>query len=159
MTEGKKADTGKAPLARGGFLYFPRALAAVARCSEFGLKKYNLDYEDRNFLEVEGGFGRYTDGMLRHLAGEVTDEGGVDPETSLPHAYAVAWNALARLELKLKEEEQPLCPTAPRFCPDGAGNLWDCSDQGCPVHYARTRTRRVDPRPLTSATEADSGAT
>lgn len=110
MTAGNKADTGKSPLAQGGFLYFPRALSAVARCSEFGLKKYNLDYEDRNFLEVEGGFGRYTDGMLRHLAGEVIDEGGVDPEMGIPHAYAVAWNALARLEIKLKEVQDVPCP-------------------------------------------------
>lgn len=101
---GKKADSGKAPVAQGGFLYFPRAIAAVSRCSEYGRKKYNTVYSERNFMYVEDGVGRYTDGMLRHLGGEMLDAGGIDPETNLPHAYAVAWNALARLEIMLEAE-------------------------------------------------------
>ena len=104
MSVGKKFDAGKAPVAQGGFMYFPRALMALSQCSEYGKKKYGTEYNERNFLKVEGGHGRYTDGMLRHLAGEVTDGGGIDPETGYPHIYATAWNALARLECLLTEQ-------------------------------------------------------
>lgn len=104
MAVGKKDDGGKAPVAQGGFMYFPRAIAALSRCSEYGRKKYNTVYAERNFMQVPEGVGRYTDGMLRHLMGEVIDESGIDPETNLPHAYAVAWNALARLEIMLEAE-------------------------------------------------------
>lgn len=100
---GSKADNGKAPIIQGCFLYFPKALAAVSRCSEYGKKKYNTKYSERNFMFVGDGVGRYSDGLGRHLAGEMEDAGGIDKESGLPHAYMVAWNALARLEIMLTE--------------------------------------------------------
>ncbi len=106
MSVGKKNDAGKAPIFQGAVMYFPKALEAVSRCSEFGKKKYNTQYSERNFLKVEDGFGRYTDGMGRHLKGEVVDEGGIDPETGYLHIYATAWNALARLECFLEDREK-----------------------------------------------------
>ena len=42
----------------------------------------------------------YTDALYRHLLAESPD----DPDTGLLHAAHAAWNALARLELLLKEE-------------------------------------------------------
>lgn len=101
-TEGKKLDTGKAPLLRGCLAYFPAALAAVAKISEYGANKYNLSYEDKNWERVENGFGRYTDADARHLVSEHID-GLYDPESHLLHAAHHAWNALARLEMLLKE--------------------------------------------------------
>lgn len=106
---GRKYDGGKAPIVQGCLWYFPRALQAVAEQSRYGKDKYNLDYADKNFMRVEEAFKRYSDGLGRHLAGEEVDFEGIDPESGLPHAYAVAWNALARLEILLTElsEQRP----------------------------------------------------
>jgi hypothetical protein len=43
--------------------------------------------------------------MLRHLLQEKT-EGRVDKETGLLHSAQVAWNALARLQLQLMDEDE-----------------------------------------------------
>ena len=100
---GRKDTAGKAYIIQGAFHYFPRALAAVSALSDYGRKKYNTKFSERNFLFVEDAFSKYTDGLGRHLAGEVTDDDGVDPETDYPHMVAVAWNALARLEVALDQ--------------------------------------------------------
>jgi hypothetical protein len=72
-----------------------------------------LPLDDTDFLDVPDGHGRYTDALGRHLIKE-TLEGNVSIETggALPvegmetrHDAQVAWNALARLEIKLREEE------------------------------------------------------
>ena len=103
---GKKDDKGKAPIIQGCLNYFPRALEAVAMQSKYGLEKYSLKYEDKNFLLVDNAVARYTDAMGRHQLGEVNDWGSIDPESGMHHAVAVAWNALARLESILLEEEK-----------------------------------------------------
>lgn len=97
---GAKLDHGKTRLGLvlGGF---PRALQAVGEVGTFGAKKYT----DRGWLDVPNGQQRYTDAMLRHLMQEFKGE-LIDPETNLIHAAQTAWNALARLELLLKELEQ-----------------------------------------------------
>lgn len=105
---GVKADGGKSAVVQGALWYFPRALQAVADQSRYGKEKYNLDYSDKNFLRVPGGIQRYTDGLGRHLLGESVDKAGIDEESGLPHAYAVAWNALARLEMMLIAEESEI---------------------------------------------------
>lgn len=94
---GAKADQGKN---RVGLvvLGFAHALAEVSKVGTFGAEKYT----DRGFLEVEAGEARYTDAALRHLLKEET-EGAIDPETGLLHMAHFAWNALARLELHLRE--------------------------------------------------------
>ena len=92
--EGRKYDEGKVPLFRGTFASFPRAMAAIATLGAFGARKYNWF----NWQHVPDGIDRYTDAMVRHLNEEA--KGNVlDDESGLPHAYSVAWNALARLEL------------------------------------------------------------
>ena len=106
---GKKSDAGKEPVFQGLFQYFPRALKAVARVSLYGAKKYNLEYDDINWKRVVGGIKRYSDALARHLLAEFTDPDGIDPETGeakIYHDEMVAWNALARLELKLIEREK-----------------------------------------------------
>lgn len=97
---GKKLDTGKAPLLRGLLAYFPNALAAVAKVSEYGATKYNLSYEDKNWVRVEGGLGRYGDALARHTTRHAAGESH-DPESHLLHVAHAAWNALAVLELVL----------------------------------------------------------
>jgi len=95
--KGAKLDAGKPRvglMTRG----FSRALMAVAGVSTYGAKKYT----DDGWMEVPNGVERYTDALHRHLLQEVS-EGPIDPESGMRHAAQVAWNALARLELMLRE--------------------------------------------------------
>ena len=110
MSAGKKYDAGKAPVVQAVGWYFPRALMAVAQVSAAGAKKYNVEFEDKNWSRLDGAFKRYTDGLGRHLlleGLEQYDTGRFDPTgqsgTQLLHAAQTAWNALARLELLLEE--------------------------------------------------------
>lgn len=97
---GAKLDAGKAPIGTMCLGYFPNALAGVAELSAFGAKKYT----PFGWAAVPNGIARYTDGLVRHLSSEMRGEYS-DSETELPHAYATAWNALARLELMLREKK------------------------------------------------------
>ena len=95
---GAKLDAGKAPVIRGALQYFPRAIEAVSHVSLFGATKYTWN----GWESVPDGVNRYSDAMGRHLIGESID-GPTDPATGLSHAAQVAWNALARLELMLRD--------------------------------------------------------
>jgi len=98
-TPGAKMDSGKAPIFRGVLNYFPLAIAAVAEVSEVGAKKYAW----KGWESVPDGFERYSDAMGRHILEEAFGDfdDGVNG-TGCLHAAQVAWNALARLELKLR---------------------------------------------------------
>lgn len=93
-----KYDGGKSPVFRGALAYFPRAISLVAAVSAFGASKYAW----KGWEGVPDGFNRYSDAMVRHLTYEGQGE-DVDPDSGLLHAAHTAWNALARLELLLKE--------------------------------------------------------
>ena len=94
---GAKLDAGKP---RVGLVLsgFSRALAAVGDVGTYGADKYS----PRGWEAVPNGIERYTDAMLRHWLAEAMED--LD-ESGLPHAAQVAWNALARLELMLREAE------------------------------------------------------
>lgn len=95
-----KYDGGKSPVFRGAISYFPRAISAVAGVSAFGASKYAWD----GWRGVSDGYNRYSDALVRHLVYE--GEGEVlDPDSGLLHAAHCAWNALARLELLIKEQK------------------------------------------------------
>lgn len=96
---GAKLDQGKVDVMRGAIQYFPRALKAVAEVSEVGAKKYSW----KGWEKVPDGIVRYGAALGRHLMAEGYEE--VDADTGCLHAAQVAWNALARLELILKERE------------------------------------------------------
>jgi hypothetical protein len=98
---GAKMDSGKVPVIRGMFQYFPRACSAVANVSHVGANKYTWN----GWETVPDGINRYTDALGRHLLSEKT-EGLIDKDTGCLHAAQVAWNAMARLELILKAGEQ-----------------------------------------------------
>jgi len=95
---GAKLDAGKlkAALVMGDFA---RALTEVIRVGTFGANKYT----DHGWLHVDDGFNRYTDAMQRHYLKEIT-EGPLDQDSGITHAGHLAWNALARLELMLREK-------------------------------------------------------
>ncbi len=93
-----KYDGGKSPVYRGAVSYFPLAIREVAAVSQFGANKYAW----RGWENVDDGFNRYSDAMVRHLTYE--GEGEVlDADSGLLHAAHIAWNALARLEILIKE--------------------------------------------------------
>lgn len=94
---GAKADRGK-PSVGMIFEYFPRALLEVARVADFGARKYTRG----GWLTVENGKVRYADAGGRHVLYEHID-GPIDPESQLLHKAHAAWNALAVLELELRE--------------------------------------------------------
>lgn len=97
---GAKQRTGKprAHLVLGDFRH---ALLEVAKVGTFGAQKYT----DHGWVSVPNGFDEYSEAMLRHYIAEATD-GMIDSETGLLHAAHLAWNALARLELLLRENPQ-----------------------------------------------------
>ena len=107
-TPGSKLDAGKSPVFRGVISYFPRALQAVANVSAYGANKYSW----KGWESVPDGINRYADALGRHITKEGI-EGELDLEIlndpkypgRILHAAQVAWNALARLELILKEKE------------------------------------------------------
>lgn len=96
---GAKLDAGKSPLRRGALEYFPRALMAVAEVSAFGASKYAWN----GWETVPDGVRRYGDAGARHIVKERI-EGPYDSDSGLLHAAHEAWNALARLELMLREK-------------------------------------------------------
>lgn len=98
---GSKLDSGKSPVTRGALAYFPRALLEVAKVSDYGANKYSW----KGWQHVKDGINRYGDALARHILYEEI-HGEYDPDTSLLHAAHTAWNALARLELILREKEK-----------------------------------------------------
>lgn len=97
---GAKLDVGKPRL---GLVLgdFSRALVAVGEVGTFGANKYS----DSGWLCVPNGIDRYTDALLRHLFAEFSNE-TIDSDSELLHAAHSAWNALARLELLLLDDER-----------------------------------------------------
>lgn len=95
---GAKMDGGKT--LAGVILDFGLALEAVAEVGTFGAKKYSRG----GWQSVPDGVQRYEDAMMRHMLKVRTEK--IDPETNLPHLYAVAWNALALLELAIRDRNE-----------------------------------------------------
>jgi len=97
---GVKDDNGKN---RVGLVvgYFPHALKEVGKVATFGAQKYT----PYGWLLVTNGVERYTDAMYRHLIDEAIGE-TVDKESDILHAAHAAWNALARLELILRQHAE-----------------------------------------------------
>jgi len=99
QSAGIKHDAGKA---RAAMVLgdFARALEAVAQVGTFGAQKYSA----HNWLAVPCGIERYSDAMLRHWLAEGRGEPR-DRDSGLLHAAHLAWNALARLELLLRQQQ------------------------------------------------------
>lgn len=102
-TPGAKLDAGKVPILQGALEYFPNALREVAQVSYVGAKKYTW----KGWESVPDGINRYGNALARHLLATEL----YDVDTGCLHAAQVAWNALARLELILREQQakEPKC--------------------------------------------------
>ena len=96
---GAKLDAGKLrpALVLGGFA---AALEAVVKVGTDGAAKYT----DNGWKEVPNGFARYDDAARRHTTKR--DKGEThDADSGSLHLAHEAWNALARMELYLKENK------------------------------------------------------
>ena len=97
-SNGKKTNKNKPEISLL-FKQFPKALEAIVMCSQYGHEKYKeTDKDYLNYTRVDGGSKTYADAGLRHRLQQ-----GKDLESGLPHQFHVAWNALAELELWIKE--------------------------------------------------------
>lgn len=97
---GAKLDAGKAPVWQGLIDYFPRACMAVSEISGFGAAKYAW----KGWESVPDGVARYSNAGFRHAFKEAI-EGPFDKDSGLLHKAHFAWNALAALELYMRERE------------------------------------------------------
>lgn len=95
---GAKLDAGK-PQLWEVLRHFPLALREVAKVVEYGAGKYS----EGGWVQVADGPRRYSNAELRHAFPENVNE-ATDPQSGLLHAAHRAWNALATLELMLREE-------------------------------------------------------
>lgn len=96
---GAKLDHGKP---RVGLVLqgFARALWKVSEVGTFGANKYT----DNGWMVVPNGKERYTDAGMRHFLKEAMGE-EFDQDSHIEHLGHEAWNALAKLELALREKD------------------------------------------------------
>lgn len=103
QAKGIKHDNGK-PRPDLIFSAMARALLEVSKVAAMGAAKY----DDDNWLTVEDASKRYRDAKGRHLL-----LGAIEPhdnESNITHLAHEAWNALAVLELHLRQLEEPKKP-------------------------------------------------
>lgn len=81
-------------------LDFGLALMAVADLATIGAKLYTKN----GWKKVPDGITRYSAAMVGHLLRESFEE--KDPQTQISHTVAVAWNALAKLQLLIEEDPE-----------------------------------------------------
>jgi hypothetical protein len=98
--QGAKYDAGKP---RAGLMVedFAGALETVDAVTTFGAKKY----APHSWATVPDARNRYYDAFIRHILKDAKDE-HIDAESGLPHLAHIAWNALALLELQVREGKQ-----------------------------------------------------
>jgi hypothetical protein len=106
------ADRKRIPLFRGVKRYFPAALAAVAKVSQFGNEKHNPGEE---LHHARGKSMDHADCIERHLLDLDADYGrgmGYD-ENGISQVSYIAWRALALCQEWLEQHEgAPLAPAA-----------------------------------------------
>ena len=103
QAKGIKHDDGK-PRPDLIFSAMARALLEVSKVAAMGAAKY----DDDNWLIVEDASKRYRDAKGRHLLlGAIESH---DNESNITHLAHEAWNALAVLELHLRQLEEPKKP-------------------------------------------------
>lgn len=77
-----------------------RAIWGVAEVATFGMHKYTRD----GWVSVPDGKFRYANAQYRHVLMRAMGQ-PVDSDSKLLHLKHEAWNALAKLDLALREEE------------------------------------------------------
>lgn len=92
-------------MVRGLIQRFPRAVLAISSLSAYGMKRHGSALDEDHLVVLGDAKGQRLDAQGRHLCMEAIDKDGMDAESEHHHATATAWNALAYLELLLKEAE------------------------------------------------------
>lgn len=77
-----------------------RAIFAVSEVATFGAAKYTPG----GWVLVDNGRERYADAGYRHVLKRAMGEQR-DPDSKLEHLAHEAWNALAKLDLAIREQE------------------------------------------------------
>ena len=110
---GAKLDKGKvrpALVLQG----FANAFWEVSKVGTIG----SIKYTEFGFLEVPNGEARYADAQLRHFLKDAMGEGadaeltdlakqyGIEPDLEILHLACDAWNALAKLEFRVRAMKQ-----------------------------------------------------
>ena len=104
---GVKLDEGKPKFFINVRWQFWRALEALAHHTEKG--NHEPGHVLKGWTTVENGYERYTEALERHLHEEAMRYGCPDDRSRgelIEHATATLWNAAARLELLLADQEE-----------------------------------------------------
>lgn len=96
--EGRKNGKVRVELVMQGM---PNAIMEIARCMTWAIE--GKGYSEGDFLKVPDATSKYRGAMYRHDLKEMMGQ-PTDDESHLLHAVHVAWNALARLEILLREK-------------------------------------------------------
>lgn len=80
---------------------FHLALQSVASVTAMGVGKHG---PLGGWRQVPGFKEEYQNKKARHAIAGLVDDGGLDPESGLPHLAHEAWNALALLQFALESE-------------------------------------------------------
>lgn len=105
--DGQKFSDEKVPLYTVIFKQFPKALIEVAKCSQAGNKKYNLDVDWYNFKRVKNAQFQYKNAAIRHLMEDGYNE-DMKEYGEILHSSQAIWNLLAALELELEQSQKEL---------------------------------------------------
>lgn len=100
------AKQAKAPVAGGVVQLFPRSMHILAMLSKAGANKYGTTVSTIQFLDTPGAYEMHTDAMVRHIVDEALEGPVNHKDNGALHAAQAAWNALARLEVFLKDTEE-----------------------------------------------------
>ncbi len=104
---GVKLDAGKPKYFINVRWQFWRALEALAHHTEKGNNEPG--HVPKGWTAVDNGYERYTEALERHLHEEAMRYGQHDERSRqelIEHATATLWNAAARLELLLADQEE-----------------------------------------------------
>lgn len=102
MSESDSAKRKNSPVFSGVMQYFPDALLAVAKHSKAGNDKHNPGQPLHWSREKSKD---HADCIARHLIDIGPNWDEKDPETGSLHATALAWRALALLQLAIEKEK------------------------------------------------------
>ena len=105
MKKATKAKYTKDQPARGCILRFPRALIEVSRVSVPGTEKHGVPLDDLSYLDLPDADTLFVEAELRHMLAPSLTGTEIDPDFGLAHKAHKAWNALADLEVYLRNKE------------------------------------------------------
>ena len=97
--QGVKLSKEALPMYTVLFTQFGEAIKHVVKRSQEGHKKYiETDGDWLNFKRVPDAYNEYSNAMFRHAM-------NIGSDTELDHHVATAWNALARLQIYLENND------------------------------------------------------